>query len=143
MYYESKKPYEYCYYNTTTLKNKVNYQIENKEQQRYFFKRRRASDFSATILDPEKVDEGLKIASNFAGSNIRRDKIAPFYLGPGKELPSQYDMRYMTKLTNHYRNRDDKLITSEIDYRVNKLKEVMINKRNESLKKSKRVSPKK
>lgn len=84
LYHESKKGHDYCFYNDTTFKTKVNYKLENKEKKRYFFVRKRSTEFPATVLDPEKVDYGNKIATNFKGSNINKDKISPFYLTPGK-----------------------------------------------------------
>lgn len=84
--------------------------------------KRRSIDDPSTVMNPQKVDKGLKIASNFKGSNIRQDKISSFYLTSGKQLPSQYDMRYMTNLTNHYKDKNDKFITPKIDFAVKQLK---------------------
>lgn len=56
------------------------------------------------MLDPEKVDEGFKIATNYKGNNINHDKITTFYLTSGRELPCQGEMRIMTRLTNYHRD---------------------------------------
>lgn len=80
IYHESQKPFEEFYYHATALKQKVNYKRENKQQGRYFFRSKRKEDFPSTVMDPEKVDIGNKVATNFKGSNIKRSGLSPFYL---------------------------------------------------------------
>ncbi len=55
-------------------------------------------------------------------------------MSTGKELPSQYDMRYMTHLTNFYKNEKDELVEPKIDYTIKKLKQELINKRKQAAK---------
>jgi hypothetical protein len=53
-------------------------------QKRYFFIQKKPIDIPATVLNPEKVDQGLKIATNFKYNNINNGKISNFYENSGR-----------------------------------------------------------
>ena len=88
-------------------------------------------------MDPEKVGDGLKIASNYKGSNLRQDKISPFYINSGREIPCMPDMRQMNEQTNFYQGKDGKMIKPNIDYTVRKMREDLLTKRKEQINGSK------
>lgn len=91
----------------------------------------RPENLAATTMNPEKVDNGLKIASNFKGRNIRQDGIPDFYLTAGRELPCQSDMRSMNELTNYYKGKDGRIEKPHVDYTVKKMREDLLNQRKE------------
>lgn len=89
-------------------------------------------------MDPEKVGSGLKIASNYKGSNLRQDKISSFFTQSGREMPCTPDMRQMNEQTNFYKGKDGKIIKPNIDYTIKKMREDLLNKRKEQISQSKR-----
>ena len=139
IYHETQKLYEEYYYKKTTNSTKVNYKAEKKlKSDRVFYIDKRPENKPSTDLDPKKVDDGKKIASNYSGNNINKSSIDGFYFNSGKELPSQFDMRNMTELTNFWKNEEDKIERPKLEFGTRKMKEDLVEERKEKMKKSKK-----
>lgn len=70
---------------------KVNYKSEKRQAKgRKFFDMKRPENLPATELDLEKVHNATTKASCFHTNGT-----AEFYRGSTKDLPSQFDMRFM------------------------------------------------
>lgn len=61
-----------------------------------------------------------------------------FYKINGRQLPSQFDQRYLSPNNNFYKDKEGHLIPPKIDFSSRKYKDQLLNRDLEEIKKSKR-----
>lgn len=84
-------------------------------------------------MKPENVAKSFSVANPY-----KTDKILNFYRINGRELPSQFDQRFLSSNKNFYKDKDGKLVKQEMSFTARKYKDQLMLRDLEEIKKSKK-----
>ena len=100
---------------------------QQSEGERYFFKTARPENLPATNLSPKAVDSAKKRTRRKSGP------IDSFYMNSGRDLPSQFDNRTGTALTEHWRDQTGNINRPQLEYAVRAMKEGLKRERQQQI----------
>lgn len=121
LYYNSQTKYEQICFDNKTTSCIFNLKKQNDQKQRYFFIPKREEDKPSTDLNPEHVGKSFSVANPY-----KTAKILHFYKVNGRELPSQFDSRFLTPNKHFYKDKNGKLIKEQMSFTARKYKDELL-----------------